>query len=327
MDTERQANAVSTTSSYRYPDFIIAGAMKSGTTSLHAILAGDPRIFIPNPEIFFFDMDDPVQHPDFWYRVGDRWLSQSYQPHDERTLRWYSQFFENAQADQLVGEDSTTYLASAHAPGRIADLLPDAKVIILLRDPASRAYSHYWHLVRTGRAIYSFEESLRYGQGSLIQRSLYKPQVERFLARFDQQHLMVLVFEQFIRDMKASIGRVYRFLGLGEPPDLNLSTTHRNEALVPRWTGLQLWRNRLLRRFTDRFYAAHLPNVPPQPAQRFPFLRLAHHAHRLVNPLRPRRPPAMDPVTRRLLNELFARENEGLGELIGVDVNEYWYRD
>lgn len=326
IDSAREANVVNTSPPYRFPDFIIAGAMKSGTTSLHAILADDPRIYIPNPEIFFFDMDDPTQHAEFWYRVGDHWLSQPYLPQDERTLRWYSRFFEQAKADQLVGEDSTTYLASANAPGRIAEFLPDVKVILLLRDPASRTYSHYWHLVRTGRAIYGFEETLRYGQGSLIQRSLYKPQIEQFRAHFDPDHLLILVFEEFIQDMKASVSRVYQFLGLGEPPDLNLSTTHRNEALVPRWPRLQLWRNWLLRRYADRFYATHLLNVPPQPARRFPVMRLAHHAHRLVNPLRPRRPPPMDPVTRRLLNDLFARENEGLSELIGIDVNEYWYR-
>src|SRR5262245_3229839 len=96
----------------RFPDFIIAGAMKSGTTSLHQILASDPRIYIPDEEIFFFDMDDLVQHPAFFYPTPDRWLTQSYQPDNPRTRAWYSGFFAPAREDQLIGEDSTTYLAS-----------------------------------------------------------------------------------------------------------------------------------------------------------------------------------------------------------------------
>ena len=136
---------------HRLPDFIIAGAMKSGTTSLHQILASDPRIFIPGREIFFFDMDDLSLHSDFWYRDGDGWLTQRYSPSDPGTLAWYAAFFAAARDSQWIGEDSTSYLASAKAPERIATFLPNAKILLLLRDPAARAYSHYWHLVRTGR--------------------------------------------------------------------------------------------------------------------------------------------------------------------------------
>ncbi len=312
---------------YRFPDFILAGVMKSGTTSLHAVLAHDPRIFIPDREVFFFDMDDPIQHGEFFYRDDGRWVTQPYLPQDEGTLRWYSRFFEEARDDQLVGEDSTLYLDSTNAPQRIAQFLPNAKVIILLRDPASRTYSHYWHLVRTGRAVYRFEDSLRFGSRSLIQRSFYKTHVQRYRAAFDDDRLLIVVFEEFIRDMEAVVRRVYKFLGLENPPALDLSTTHRNEALTPRWLGLQLWHNWLLRRYTDRRCLDHLLNAPSRTRRRFNFMGLCHAAHRLVNPLRPRRPPPMDPATRRFLNEMFARENDGLSELIGTDVSQYWYRD
>ena len=124
----------------RLPDFIIAGAMKSGTTSLHQVLASDKRIFIPSREIFFFDMDDLSLHPDFWFREGNGWLTQTYSPRDPRTLAWYSAFFAAAGDSRWIGEDSTSYLASARAPERIASLLPKANILLLLlRDPAARA--------------------------------------------------------------------------------------------------------------------------------------------------------------------------------------------
>jgi glycosyl transferase family 2 len=68
----------------RVPDFIIAVAMKCGTTSLHQILAADPRICIPDPEIFFFDLHDLVQHFDSSYRRAGRWLTQPYLPDHTR---------------------------------------------------------------------------------------------------------------------------------------------------------------------------------------------------------------------------------------------------
>jgi Sulfotransferase family len=314
---------------YRFPDFIIAGAMKSGTTSLHAALASDPRIYIPNPEIFFFDMDDLIQHSEFLYldRGRDRCIGQSYLPNDPATVRWYASFFENARSDQRVGEDSTTYFASSKAAERIADFLPDAKVIIMLRDPASRTYSQYWHAVRTGRAVYDFEDTLRYDSGTLIQRSLYKPQVETFQAALGRDRLLILLFEDFVENMTDVLLRVYGFLALEPPARFDLHATHANAARIPRWHRLQLWRNWLLRPYTDRLYAKHLPNERGQLPSGWWKLRVAHFVHRKVNPLRARRPPEMQPATRRFLNEMFARENEGLSELIGIDVKKSWYRN
>ena len=312
---------------HRLPDFIIAGAMKSGTTSLHQILACDPRIFIPGREIFFFDMDDLSQHPDFWYRDGTAWLTQRYSPSDPRALAWYSAFFAAAEEAQWIGEDSTSYLSSAKAAQRIAELLGEARIILLLRDPAARAYSHYWHLVRTGRTTFGFEDALRFAPATMIHCSLYKPQVERFRAAFGKERLLILVFEEFVADVEGQVKLVYDFLGIPDPPDVGRVERHHNAALVPRWPRAQLWWNRVHRRFLagDR-YRRHLPNAPAAP-QSPRVVRLADRVFRAVNPSLPRRPPPMRPATRRMLNEYFAVQNEGLDKLVEKDLRQYWYRD
>jgi hypothetical protein len=190
---------------HQFPDFIIVGAMKSGTTSLHNILASHPDIYIPQREIHFFDIDDITQHPDFFFFSDGKWYYPDLEKNSEKYLEWYGSFFSNAKVTQKIGEDSTTYLASNKAPARIVNLLPKVKIIIMLRDPASRTYSHYWHLVRTGRGIHTFEDSLRIMPGTLIQRSLYKDQIQRYLGYFPQENIHFILFEEFIQEINGCV--------------------------------------------------------------------------------------------------------------------------
>ena len=121
------------------PDLILVGAPKCGTTSLHAMLALHPDVFIPEYEVFFFDVDDVMIHPDFFFhRSGSSF--HDYEGEFEEYLAWYRSLFTSAEPGQIIGEDTTTYLCSHYAPTRIAELLPDVKLIALLRDPVDRAY-------------------------------------------------------------------------------------------------------------------------------------------------------------------------------------------
>lgn len=311
----------------RLPDFVIAGAMKSGTTSIRHLLAHHPDIFIPDREIFFFDIDDIEQHPDFFVYADRTWAAHDFEARQGDYLPWYASFFRDAHPHQLIGEDSTTYLASSRAPRRIADLLPDARIIVLLRDPASRTYSHYWHLVLTGRVTHAFEACLQYTPGTLLQRSLYRSQIEAYRRYFPAERLHVILFEEFVRDTPRVMAELTAFLGV---PSLDLAAleTHRGAALVPRFPRLWLVRNHLLRRRALGVYASHLVDLPARDAMKPGLvMRAVDKVHRTVNPVRPVRPPPMRAETRRFLNGLFARENRDLSELIGKRVEDHWYRD
>ncbi|MFB6198886.1 MAG: sulfotransferase, partial [Halobacteriaceae archaeon] len=131
------------------PDFIIGGAMKSGTSSMRWILSSREDVFIPDRELHFFTMGDPIQ---FTETVKFHPERIRFDLDDEKKTEWYKSFFEAAQSDQLIGEDSTSYLPSRVAPRRIREFLPDVKLIFMLRDPVERTYSHYRHLLMTGRA-------------------------------------------------------------------------------------------------------------------------------------------------------------------------------
>ena len=135
------------TQQVRLPDFIIGGAPKCGTTSLHFILAQNPAVGIPEDEVHFFDADDPIGHPDFLFgRPGGLdWYDPC--PGNVESLAWYASRFADFTDKPMIGEDSTIYLQSEVAAARIAETLPEVRLIFMLRDPVKRAYSQYWHLV------------------------------------------------------------------------------------------------------------------------------------------------------------------------------------
>ena len=113
----------------RLPDFMLIGAMKSGTTTLHAYLSRHPGLFLCTPK-----------EPGFFSR-DERYA---------RGLDWYRELFTDAQPEQLCGEASTCYSRWPHfenAAPRIAADVPGAKLLYITRDPVERAYSHYRHLM------------------------------------------------------------------------------------------------------------------------------------------------------------------------------------
>lgn len=191
------------------PRFFIVGAMKAGTSSLRAALLSHPRVAMPPREIHFFSQD--VLH--------------------EQGLDWYHAHFDGLDASALVGEKSADYIASKAAPERLARYAPDARLIVTLRDPVRRAVSQYHHSQRraNGEAT-SVEEEIARGlylgdddyPRSYVHRSQYDKHLARFDAFFAPEQMLVLVFEETVRDPEPALARVQRFLGLEPQPGLTL---------------------------------------------------------------------------------------------------------
>lgn len=299
------------------PDFIIGGAMKAGTTSLHSYLAGRDDVFIPEGELFFFDVDDVEQHPDFHLEPRS---VPDFEEHFDRYREWYLDHFRGADPSQLVGEDTTTYLASSKAPARIRELFPEVKLIFLLREPVERCYSHYWHLVRTMRVGTSFERALE-SYGPLIGRSRYRPQLERYFRHFDAGRILVVLFEELVARPGRSLGRVCDFLGLsrsdspaGDLPEKNVGGGFRSVRLA-------LWYNRVTRPARPTRHGGRMPGVPGR--TRGPLLRFLDGAVQGLNSTSGGYPPMVE-ETRDFLTRLFRRENRGLEELLGRELDEWW---
>jgi len=309
------------------PNFIICGAMKSGTTTLHAILNEHPDVFIPNNEIHFFDMDNIIQHPDFNTFNGNEWYFNDISKTSEKYWQWYSSQFDNASNGQLLGEDSTTYLASPLAAERIALQSSQPKIIIMLRNPTSRAYSQYWHLLRSGRATYSFEDTLKYNPESLLTRSLYLSQLKSYFNCFPKNRMKIVIFEEFLANKLQHITDICSFIGIDiKTLPESVFSLHENQSRIPKYPYLQQQKNRFFRAGGNNNYNAHFCN---QDLLKKPMTltRLIDYSHRKINPLIAVKPPKMKVSTKHFLDTYFKTELAGINDLLGQDVLSLWFHD
>ena len=313
------------------PDFIIGGAMKSGTTSLHAILNAHPDVAMVPDELGFFDMDDLLQHPDFnFYQAEqDVWTRQSMVSHPDLLWEWYhSQFKALGKSTKLRGEDSTSYLASRHAAERIAIQNKPIKLIFILRHPTKRTISNYLHKLKSGRAIYSLEDTLRNDPFSIVDRSLYPEQLKRFYAHIPLDRIKVVLFEDFIEDKAQCIQEVCKFLAIDfQKLDTSIFNTHSNKTKIPKHIGLQLFRNRLLQNRRHYRYSKFLP-IQPVFQKRLPWhFRLIDGMHKRINPHKSTFKFQISSETIRFLDDYFKSEFDGIDSIIGTEVYSKWFKD
>ena len=210
----------------RAPDFLIVGAPRCGTSALHAYLSSHPRVFVP-----------VQKEPMFFSCWGREPFKDFISPHP--ILKWmisdpaaYTALFEPASPDQLLGEASTWYLPDhEHVISRIHRLYGDhaeeIKIMILLRNPADRAWSQYLMKLTEKREDRDFESALapdvvasrlanRFSiTYDYIRIGRYYSQVKAYLESFPR--VKVFIFEEFFRETERSMDEVYDFLGL-EPP-------------------------------------------------------------------------------------------------------------
>jgi hypothetical protein len=312
------------------PDFIIGGAMKSGTTTLHRILNAHPDIYIPKEEIHFFDMDNIFQHGDFYFydKLNNKWLSQDMLENPSKIWDWYLSKFNNKE-NFIKGEDSTTYLASDIAAQRIALQKKDIKLIFLLRHPTKRAYSQYYHLLRNGKAIHSFEDTIRYNPSSILTRSLYKDQLEVYYRFIPKDRIKVVLFEDLIQNTEIVLKEICDFLAIDfEMLDKDVFKTHANKSMSPRSIWLQIKFNLFLRDFGNINYIKALPNTPLEKNLEIPFYaKLIYLANKTLNPKTIRKPACINNATKQFLDNYFLKELSGLDELTEKRILDKWFHE
>ena len=184
------------------PDFLVIGAEKAGSSWLWRNLSAHPEIFMPlTKEIHFFNKTR-------------NW---------ERGPSWYARFFADAPPGTVRGEATPGYLYSEEAPSRIRELLPNAKLIVSLRDPVERAFSAYRMAIsKLHIPPCPFETALdRYP--FLIRNSLYSEALARYFQFFPRENMRILLFHEMMAHRPKTLAELYRFLGVQdcfEPPGL-----------------------------------------------------------------------------------------------------------
>ena len=304
----------------RLPDFIIGGAPKCGTTSLHFILEQHPKIGIPDEELHYFDADDPITHPDFLQVTSGR--LEWYEPGTQQALDWYASRFTDFNDKQLIGEDSTTYLFSAVAAERIKALLPDVRLIFLLRDPVKRAYSQYWHLIRSARLSCSFEDAIS-KHGSIILGSTYAPHLANYFEVFGRDRVKVMLFEDFLADNQSFINEATAYIGT-EDMSLEEARTWFNRTYYPTRPRAQQWLNKAGHLFVQTRYNNHMGQKRDQTTEFW--AKMHYRWFRYVNPifLKAEKPPKMETATSDYLKMHLSQRNSGLSDLLDRDLSAVW---
>ena len=219
----------------RAPNFLVIGAAKSGTTSLHDWLGQHPDVFVSRQKgLHFFAADwlrDNANGP------GDTGHIQ----HMASDWNAYLAHFGEADGARAVGDCSPSYFSWWPSRDAIRDRLPDVRIILMLRDPVQKAFSQYTHLVRDGRESLPFWDALqaepgrkanRYGALWLYRESAcYAEPTERFLEYFGPDRMRIFFFEDMVRSPRAVLAQIFRFLGVAEGAEIRTDEArHRSGA-------------------------------------------------------------------------------------------------
>lgn len=312
---------------------MIAGGRRCGATSLFYWMASHPEVHFPGAADNSFFLDDQVQ--------GLQWRDDQIQPGEWDRIRNPQDYFARFSEcpDGRLGEKCSDLLFWNPGHARLKRYVPDIKLILTLRDPVGRAWSHYWSEVGKTRETLDFEEALAaedaraarspYGHYQLSYRA--RGQYDRVLSKlyehFSVENVLVLILERSKADPVAAMRRVYEFIGVDPTKGLDNAGTVFNTGwtTVPRrWTRIPgmglvdrayqrfLWRNvgRVIKAPNDD-YASNFD-------RRRRFSQKASWIFR-----RSAKTESMSEETRRRLREEYAPHVSALEEILGQPIPEW----
>ncbi|WP_419813916.1 sulfotransferase family protein [Glacieibacterium sp.] len=267
----------------RLPSFVIIGAVKAATTWTGNQLRAQPNLFLPEQEPHYF--------------------SSAF----DRGPGWYASLFAAAEPGQLVGEKSADYLAHPLAASRLASMIPDARLVVQLRNPIERAYSDYCMLYRRGTVDGRIDQYLTRGsaQPRFLNDGLYGQHLARFADRFPQEQLQIVLYDDVRRAPEATLEAIGRHIGTPTVPVPVAPDERRNDSRAPL---LPLGLRRTL-----------------QPLKRTvaPFRRRAWFQRLHAGLARPIDYPQLRPDLRLRLRDFYAADVESLGTLLRRDLGSW----
>lgn len=228
------------------PDFVIAGAQRCGTTSLFRALAKHPAMMsnvLDAKGVHYFDTN---------YRQDKAWYFAHFPSQAERDAHAVT-----VGQKAVVGEASPYYLYHPDGAKRMAETIPDAKIVVLLRNPVKRAISHHLHMVWEGHEsvedidkaldleserLAGLEQQLLADRSyvsrphqhySYLERGHYADQLQRLYAHFDRENVLVMTTEKLVSESKSSLATIQSFIGLEPDPAIDLEKRNASTKFEP----------------------------------------------------------------------------------------------
>jgi Sulfotransferase family len=274
----------------RRPNFLYIGPDKAGSSWLHEVLIRHPQVFLTEAkDLYYFDR---------YFDKGPEWYLGHFRGASERHA--------------VVGEVCQDYLFHPEAPQRIAELVPDARLMVTLREPAARAWSSYLYMRKHGIDPGSFREALR-SRPELLEHGRYAAHLRRYLERFDRSQLYVGVFDDLTDDPQGFLDGVLRFLHIAPMPLDDSLKESRLAAAEARSVALA----RLARKAAEWTREHDRAEVVGR-VKRSPLLQRA-----LYRPLK-ESGPKLSGADAAHVRELLAEDVSDLEELTGLSLRARW---
>ena len=293
------------------PNFIIIGAMKAATTSAYTYL-------LQHPDVFMTKVKEPLFFNN--YKQENDYFIKGRKGVKNRTLQEYKSLFDNVKNEKAIGEASPAYILNEMAPNLIKELIPDVKIVAILRQPIDRAYSNFLHAKRDKRepiddfetAFEKEEERIKNNWSPLYyykSQGYYFHLLSRYYAIFNNANIKVLLFDDFIKNPIACTQEIYKFLEVNPAfiPDTsniaNISGVPTNNIIGKTVSFLRHYR--LLPKF-------HISKILPKWVVQIMF-KLAY-----------KKPEPISSVLRKkLTNKYYKEDILELEKLIGKDLSHW----
>ncbi len=305
----------------RMPDFFIVGHEKCGTTALYRMLMSHPQIFMPDlkePRFFSWDL-----------RLSPRRAGGA----RPDTLERYLALFADATPEQRVGEASPQYIRSPGAAARIAALAPDARIVAILREPASFLRSFHLQCVlskleteRDLRKALALEDARREGRNvppgthpswlMYSEHVRYVEQLERFRAVFGPANVLTLIYEEYRADSEAAVREVLRLLEVDDTHAILRVETSREQLKAVRVGALH--------RLAGQVRMARIRPQVAGPLARVASALTPQRLQQLGRRVVYTEPPPADAQLMLELRQRFKPEVVALGEYLGRDLLDTW---
>jgi len=309
----------------KLPNFFVVGAAKSGTTSLYEYLKLHPEVYMaPIKETHHFstDIDNTKFRPNYARSLNKdlgKFLDSDMQEGIFHAFvkEWddYEQLFKNVDKEKAIGEITNSYLYSSAAAKNIKERFPKAKIIMMLRNPIDRAFSHYLMDLRIGYETEDFMTALKkdmsrdpkgWGISNMyVEIGEYTAQVKRFMEIFPKEQLHIYFFDDFVKDPEGTMKDIFRFLGVSENTSIDFTKKY-NPSFIPK--------NKLIGKLnTQKRVKDWLKGVLPK-SVKSKFKKTFYTDKDL---------PKIKPEERKFLNQIFKDDIMNLSKLLNRDLSHW----
>jgi len=239
-----------------WPNLFIVGTAKAGTTSLNEYLKNIPGIYM-----------SPIKEPNYF--------SINTVPDNDNVLKpirnkkKYLNLFNKVTNEKIIGEASPLYLIDSKAPYLIQNVSPHAKIIISLRDPIERLFSHYLMQFRQGRFSSTLYDQIQrelknegdYFQNRLLLNfSLYSENVQRYMDVFGKKQIKIIIFEELILNVRETMEEILRFFDLPVNLDDFKEEVYNPYGLSRGLTAQFILRSNLTKKISNRIFSQSTKN-------------------------------------------------------------------